>query len=60
LIFRLVDTKDLVISLKPFAEGKIKNEIISKTDAKSKIKTLQAEVAKIETSIKLLSNKHGI
>ena len=48
------------MSLKPLAEGKIKNEIISKTDAKSKIKTLQAEVAKIETTIKLLSNKHGI
>ena len=60
LKYRLIDTEDLVQSLKPFAEGKIKNNIISKNDAKVKIGTLKMEVTKIETTIKLLSAKHNI
>jgi hypothetical protein len=60
LKYRLIDTKDLVQSLKPFAEGKKFSNSLGRTDAQAKIGALQAEVTKIEQTIKSLSIKHGI
>lgn len=60
LRYRLEDTKDLLKTLKPYADGFKKTIVVKQGDAMDKTHSLQIEIRKLDQMIRTLEHKYGL